>query len=480
MNSDKWGKTLERVRVLKTFITDDFLLMNETAKELYHDYAKDLPIIDYHNHLNQYEILEDKNFNNIAEVWLGGDHYKWRAMRANGISEPYITGDKSDYDKFLAWSKTVPNMIGNPLYHWTHLELLRYFDIDELLDETTAPAIWEEANQKLATPELSVRSLLKNKKVEFVGTTDDPTDDLKGHEALGKENLSMTVSPSFRPDEALGIEKDSFKDWVGKLEQATNTSIENYDAFLDGLASRVNYFNDHGCRSSDHGINVMFYEKASKEEVSAIFAKRLKGEALSDKEVEQFKTYTLVRLGELYADKGWVMQLHINPLRNNSTRMFKLIGADSGFDSIGDHLLADKLSNLLDTMDYQNKLPKTVLYSLNSRDNNVLAAMAGNYQNDEVPGKVQFGTAWWFNDTIDGMEDQMKTLANIGLISNFIGMLTDSRSFLSFPRHEYFRRVLCNLLGTWVEEGKAPKDMKLLGTYVKNISYENAKRYFEI
>ncbi|RLL40711.1 glucuronate isomerase [Oceanobacillus piezotolerans] len=465
---------------MKTFITDDFLLYNETARELFHNTAKDLPIIDYHNHLNQYEIMEDKNFSDLAEVWLGGDHYKWRAMRANGISEDYITGNKPGYEKFLAWSKTIPNAIGNPLYHWTHLELLRYFDIDELLNEESAPRIWEEANAKLATKEMSVRNLLKNKKVEFVGTTDDPADDLKTHEALAKEDIGITVSPSFRPDNALGIEKEDFPSYVEKLAGVYNKEIENYDVFLDALKSRVDHFAEHGCKSSDHGINVMFYEEATKDEVAAIFAKRLKGEALTNKEVEQFKTYTLVTLGELYAEKKWVMQLHINPLRNNSTRRFKLIGADSGFDSIGDHLLADKLSNLLDAMDINDKLPKTVLYSLNARDNDVLAAMAGNFQTDEIAGKVQFGTAWWFNDTIDGMEDQMRTLANMGLISNFIGMLTDSRSFLSFPRHEYFRRILCNLLGTWVEEGKAPKDMKLLETYVRNICYENAKRYFAI
>lgn len=465
---------------MKTFITDDFLLYNETARELYHNTAKHLPIIDYHNHLNQHEILQDKNYSNLAEVWLGGDHYKWRGMRANGISEDYITGNKSDYEKFLAWSKTVPNTIGNPLYHWTHLELLRYFDIDELLNESSAPAIWEEANAKLQAPELSTRALLKNKNVEFVGTTDDPTDDLEAHKALAKEDISITVSPSFRPDKGLTIENDDFLSWVEKLEKAANMSIDNYGSFLDALANRVDYFDEQGCRSSDHGINVIFYEKATKDEITAIFAKRLKGEALSKEEVEQFKTYTLVVLGELYADKGWVMQLHINPLRNNSTRMFNRVGPDSGFDSIGDNLLADKLSNLLDAMDIQNKLPKTVLYSLNSRDNNILAAMAGNFQTDEIPGKVQFGTAWWFNDTIDGMEDQMKTLANMGLISNFIGMLTDSRSFLSFPRHEYFRRILCNLLGSWVEEGKAPKDMALLETYVRNICYENAKRFFRV
>ena len=463
---------------MKTFITDDFLLSNETARILYHGTAKDLPIIDYHNHLNQQEILEDKNFTNLSEIWLGGDHYKWRAMRANGIDESYITGDKSDYEKFLAWAKTVPNTFGNPLYHWTHLELLNYFGIDEILDEQSAPAIWEEANKKLATKEMSVRSLLKHDKVEFVGTTDDPTDDLETHIALHQEGFEINVSPSFRPDKGLNIEKEEYLSWVEKLAQAANTSIENYDALLDALASRVDYFDAHGCRSSDHGIEVMFYEEATKEEVATIFQKRLAGEQLTKKEIEQYKTYTLLTLGELYADKGWAMQLHLSPLRNNSTRMFKLLGPDAGFDSMGDLLIAEKLSGFLDALDINNKLPKTVLYSLNSKDNLVLAGMAGNYQSSEIAGKVQFGTAWWFNDTIDGMEDQMKTLANVGLISNFIGMLTDSRSFLSFPRHEYFRRILCNLLGTWVEEGKVPKDMALLEKYVRNICYENSKRYF--
>ncbi|AQQ54631.1 glucuronate isomerase [Planococcus lenghuensis] len=465
---------------MKTFITDDFLLYNETAKTLYHDIAKHLPIVDYHNHLSPEEIYEDKNYTNITEIWLGGDHYKWRAMRANGISEEYITGDKSDYEKFLAWAKTVPNMFGNPLYHWTHLELLRYFGIDELLNEETAPAIWEEANRKLAAPELSVRSILKKDKVEFVGTTDDPTDDLAIHQKLAKEDFSSDVSPSFRPDKGLGIEKDEFLPWVKKLGEAVGSSIANYSDFLEALSDRVDYFDRHGCRSSDHGISVLFFEKAEKEDVAAVFQKRLRGEALTMKEVDQFKTYTLLTLGGLYTKKRWVMQLHLSPLRNNNTKMFNRLGPDSGFDSIGDLLLADKLSGLLDAMDVKDELPKTVLYSLNSRDNNVIAAMAGNFQNAETPGKVQAGTAWWFNDHIDGMEDQMKTLANIGLISNFIGMLTDSRSFLSFSRHEYFRRILCNLLGSWAEEGKVPRDMELLGKYVENICYYNARRFFDI
>lgn len=465
---------------MKTFITEDFLLYNETAKILYHGTAKNLPIIDYHNHLNQKQILQDKNFTNLSEIWLGGDHYKWRAMRANGIDESYITGEKSDYEKFLAWSKTVPNTLGNPLYHWTHLELLRYFNIDEILDEKSAPAIWEEANLKLATKDMSIRSLLKKNKVEFLGTTDDPTDDLVAHIELYDNNYNINVSPSFRPDTGLNIEKEGFLPWIEKLEVATNSSIESYNSFLTALASRVDYFDEHGCRSSDHGIEIMFYELATMHEVTAIFQKRLQGEALTKKEIEQYKTYTLLTLGELYAEKGWVMQLHLSPLRNNNTRMFKLLGSDSGFDSIGDFQIAVKLSGFLDALDINDKLPKTILYSLNSNDNNVLAAMAGNYQSSEIAGKVQLGSAWWFNDTIDGMESQMKTLANIGLISNFIGMVTDSRSFLSFPRHEYFRRILCNLLGTWVDEGKVPKDMALLEKYVKNICYENSKRYFDL
>lgn len=465
---------------MKTFITDDFLLYNDTAKQLFHNTAKDLPIIDYHNHLLQDEILHDKKYHNLAEIWLAGDHYKWRAMRASGVDEQYITGNKSDYEKFIEWSKTVPKTFGNPLYHWTHLELLRYFDIDVLLDEKSAPAIWEEANKKLATPELSVRSLLKKQKVEFVGTTDDPTDDLKSHIALAEEGFYSQVSPSFRPDKGLYIEREDFLPWIEKLAKVTGSNIETYDQFLDAFGKRVDYFDEHGCRSSDHGIDVMFYQPATKKEVADIFQKRLMGKVLSDKEMDQFKTYTLIVLGEMYAAKGWVMQLHLGALRNNNQKMLKKIGPDTGFDSIGDLLIANKLSGFLDSLEKIDKLPKTILYSLNARDYDVLATMAGNYQSAEIPGKIQFGTAWWFNDTIDGMEKQMKTLANTGLISHFVGMLTDSRSFLSFPRHEYFRRILSNLLGTWVEEDKIPKDMRLLEQYVRNICYQNAKNYFSL
>lgn len=462
------------------FINEDFLLYNETAKRLYHETAKDMPVIDYHNHLLQNEIYENKNYDNIFDIWLSGDHYKWRAMRANGIEEDFITGNKPSYEKFLAWAKTVPNTLGNPLYHWTHLELLRYFDIAELLNEKSAPAIWEKANEKLQSPELSVRSILAKDKVELVGTTDDPTDDLGYHAKLKEEGYETKVAPSFRPDTGLAIEKGGFIDWVGKLAKVSNISIENYDAFLRAMEKRVNFFDEMGCRSSDHGINVMFYEQASKKEVAVIFEKRLSNQALTEKEVDQFKTYTLLQLGEWYADKGWAMQLHIGPQRNNNTRMFNCVGPDAGFDSLGDKLLAEPLNKFLDALEINNKLPKTVLYTLNARDNEVLAATAGNFQNAEIPGKIQFGTAWWFNDHIDGMEYQMKTLANFGLIRHFIGMLTDSRSFLSFSRHEYFRRILCNVIGTWAEEDKVPKDMELLKQYVADICYNNAKRYFNV
>lgn len=465
---------------MKTFIDDDFLLNNDIAKILYHDVAKNMPIIDYHNHLPPGEIANNKVFENISQMWLASDHYKWRALRANGISESYITGNKSDYEKFLAWSQTVPQMIGNPLYHWTHLELKRYFGIDMLLNEETAPEIWEEVNQQLNTPNMSARSLLKQQNVVYVGTTDDPTDTLESHEMLQQEGFDVQVSPSFRPDQALQPQSENFFSWLNKLKQSTGQSIKQYNDFLLALEKRIDYFNERGCRSSDHGINVMFYESASQAEIERIFQKILNRDKLSTKEMDQFKTRTLLSLGEMYADKKWVMQLHIGPLRNNNSRMFQYLGADSGFDSMGDRSLAEPLSYFLDALEQKEKLPKTVLYSLNPKDYYVLAAMAGNFQNAEVPGKVQLGTAWWFNDQIDGMEYQMRTLANIGLISNFIGMLTDSRSFLSFSRHEYFRRILCNLLGSWVAEKKAPHDIALLKKYVKNITYYNAERYFNI
>ncbi|RCW74900.1 glucuronate isomerase [Saliterribacillus persicus] len=464
---------------MKTFMTEDFLLYNETAKRLYHETAKDLPIIDYHNHLPPEEIYADKKYQNIYEIWLSGDHYKWRAMRANGIAEDYITGNQDPYKKFEAWAKTVPNTFGNPLYHWTHSELLRYFQIDELLNAESAPRIWDQTKETLQN-RLSVRAILEQDKVEFVGTTDDPTDDLIYHKKLKEEGYQVKVSPSFRPDNALQIEKDTFKGWVDKLSGVVNQEIRNYDAFLMAMENRIEYFNELGCKSADHGINVMFFEVTTKNEVASIFIKKLEDQPLTEVEINKFKTYTLLQLGEWYTEKGWVMQLHMGPRRNNNTEMFQQVGPDSGFDSPGDRLIADPLNNFLDALDQTGSLPKTILYTLNARDNEILAATAGNFQNAEVPGKIQFGTAWWFNDHIDGMENQMKTLANFGLIRHFIGMLTDSRSFLSFSRHEYFRRIACNLIGSWAEEGKVPKDMPLLKQYVADICYHNAKRYFNI
>lgn len=472
--------TVEGERRVKTFIRDDFLLSNEVAKELYHNYAKDLPIIDYHNHLEPKEILEDKQFRNLSEIWLANDHYKWRLMRENGISESLITGESSDYEKFLAWAKTVPNTIGNPLYHWTHIELFRYFQIDELFNEQTAPFVWEKANEMLRSKQMTARSLLKMSNVKFIGTTDDPTDDLISHRELTKEGFDIQLAPSFRPDKGINIDMDSFPEWLTRLEEIVGYPIDTYDQFLQALDSRIEFFHQQGCKSSDHGISIMFYEYTTKQNVSEIFAKFKEGKRLEKKEIDQYKTYTFLFLGERYAEKGWVMQLHLGAQRNNNTRMFKNIGPDSGYDSIGDQLLADPLAKMLDVLEQQGHLPKTILYTLNPRDNYILATMAGNFQEGEIPGKIQFGTAWWFNDHIDGMEEQMKILANTGLIRHFIGMLTDSRSLLSFSRHEYFRRVLCNLLGVWVDQGRAPRDINLLSQYVTDICYFNAKRYFEL
>lgn len=465
---------------MKTFINDNFLLYNNVAEELYHDIAKNLPIIDYHNHLSPEEIFEDKKFNTITEAWLDHDHYKWRAMRANGINEEFITGNSSDFDKFHAWSKTVPKMLGNPLYHWTHLELLRYFDIDILLNEGSANEIWTEVNNQLSKPNKSARSLLDEQQVKFVGTTDDPVDSLNHHSALLKEDYDVFVSPSFRADNALDIEKDSFIDWLASLEKATDMEIKGYTDFIQALEKRIDYFDQMGCKSADCGIGKMFYERTNKDEVEIILNKRLNHMSLTNVEINKFKTYTFLTLGELYAGKKWINQMHIGALRDTNTKMFNRLGNNSGYDSINDDQMAYELSNVLNELDKKDKLPKTVLYSLNQKDYYVLATMAGNFQSDEIAGKVQFGTSWWFNDQIDGMEYQMKVLANIGLISNFIGMLTDSRSILSFPRHEYFRRILCNILGDWVTQGKAPYDMELLKEYVQGISYYNIKKYLNI
>lgn len=467
---------------MRTIIHDDFILKNETARALYHQSAESLPIIDFHNHLNPQEIYEDRCYDNLAEVWLGGDHYKWRAMRANGVPEELITGDGDPYEKFLAWADTVQNCIGNPLYHWTHLELKRYFGIDDVLTPETAPAIWEKCNALLKTPEYSIRNLLKMQNVEVLCTTDDPIDDLKWHKKLAEEGFEIQVLPTFRPGRALDIEKDDFADYIAQLGKRTDLEIHSLDDVLQALKKCLAYFIEAGCRVTDHSLESDFFLPASLEEADYIYQKRMSGETLSLEETAKYRGFVLTELGREYSRNNLVMQLHIGAIRNNSLRMFQHLGDDTGFDSLNDFNYAPQLSALLNAMDLTEELPKTVLYYLNSKDADMLAAMAGNYQSNtqNIRGKVQLGSAWWFCDHKRGMERQMNALADTGLISTFIGMLTDSRSFLSFPRHEYFRRILCNLIGSWVEDGEYPADMPYLNTLVQNICYTNAKQYFQL
>jgi len=460
---------------------ENFLLLSETAIRLYHDYAKDMPIYDYHCHLSPKEIWENKQYNNITELWLYGDHYKWRAMRANGIEEKYITGNGDDFEKFKKWASTVPYTIGNPLYHWTHLELRRYFGIYELLNEDTAEMVWNKANEMLKTEDFTPRGLIKKSNVKLIGTTDDPLDDLKYHEKIQTlDDFDVKVVPTFRPDKGVDINKDTFKDWVDRLEEIVGKEINSFDEYLAALEERINYFHQRGCRLSDHGFEYVPYQEADSKKLDEILRKGRNQEDISLEEEDAFKTAVMVFLGKLYAKLGWTMQLHIGAMRNNNTRMFRQIGPDTGFDSIHDHNIAYNLSRFLDALDVENALPRTILYTLNPKDNYVLASMAGNFQGDGIPGKIQFGSAWWFNDQKDGMEEQMKVLANVGLLTRFIGMLTDSRSFLSYTRHEYFRRILCNIIGEWAENGEVPKDMNFLGKIIQDICFNNAKNYFQI
>lgn len=465
---------------MKKFMDDNFLLLNGTAEKLYHGYAKIVPIYDYHCHLDPKEVWENKKYKNITEVWLYGDHYKWRAMRSNGIDEEYITGNKSDYEKFMAWARTIPNCIGNPLYHWTHLELRRYFGIDEILNEDTADSIWNRCNQMLKKDSFSTRALIKKSNVKMIGTTDDPIDSLKYHKMIKEEGkINTKVLPTFRPDKGIEIRKEGFKEWIEKLSKSANKNIETYTDLLEALAQRINYFHENGCRISDNGMDYVPYKEATREEVRLIFEKALNNKTISNEEEEKYKTYTLIYLGEIYASLNWTMQLHIGTMRNNNTRMFEKIGADGGFDSINDYSIARPLSRLLDSLDKKDKLPKTILYTLNPSHNYVIGSMIGNFQGG-VPSKLQFGCGWWFNDQKDGIIRQITDLANLGLLSRFVGMLTDSRSFLSYTRHEYFRRILCNLVGEWAENGEVPNEIEFLGGLIENICYYNAKNYFQI
>jgi glucuronate isomerase len=469
------------VDYLKKFMDENFLLSNDTAVELFHSYAKEMPIIDYHCHLNPKEIFENKRFKNITEAWLYGDHYKWRAMRSNGIEEKYITGDASDYDRFTAWARTLPMAIGNPLYHWAHLELQRFFGIYEPLSEKTADAIWEKANELLSGEGFGARDLITKSNVKLICTTDDPTDSLEYHIKIKDiSGFETKVLPTFRPDSGVEVNKDGFAAWVKKLGDACGEEISSLDEFLQAMESRVRFFHSVGCGLADHGLTSVTYAEASKEEIAGIFAKGLSGEKVSSLEESKYRTFTFHFLGKLYCELGWTMQIHMGATRNNNTKMFKKLGADAGFDSVNDEQISVPLSRLLDSLEVEDSLPKTILYNLNPKDNYVLGTMLGNFQGSEAPGKIQFGSGWWFLDNKDGMVNQMTALANLGILGRFIGMLTDSRSFLSYPRHEYFRRIMCNLIGEWVENGEYPKDMEKLAEIVKGISYNNAREYLGI
>ncbi|WBL15605.1 glucuronate isomerase [Sutcliffiella sp. NC1] len=464
---------------MNTFLNKHFLLDTKAAVDLYENAAKDLPIFDFHCHLVPEEVWENKPYENITQLWLGGDHYKWRAMRMHGIGEEFITGEKSDWEKFEAWAKTMPYLIGNPLHHWAHMELKMFFGIEKILSPETAREIYDECNEKLAQPDYRPRSFIETANVKFIGTTDDPVSTLEYHQKLkADETFDAIIAPTFRPDGALYIERPTFHNWVKTLEEVSAVKVTDLDSFLQALQQRVDYFHENGGRASDHDIQKLEYVETTKEEAAPIFAKRLNGEELTDNELTAYQSFLLKQVGMMYAEKSWVMQLHMGAMRNNNTRMKELIGPDTGFDSIGEKNFAEGVSRYLDALEMENKLPRTVLFNLNPKDNAVLAGMMGNFYEAGVPGKIQFGSGWWFNDHIDGMERQMKDLANVGLLSHFIGMLTDSRSFLSYARHDYFRRILCNILGDWMERGLAPNDPKFLEEMVRNIGYNNAEKYF--
>lgn len=465
------------------FLTEDFLLDTEFSRQLYHNYAAEQPIFDYHCHLPPEQIAQDYQFKNLYDIWLKGDHYKWRAMRTNGVAEKFCTGtDVDDFEKFKAWAETVPHTIGNPLYHWTHLELRRPFGIDNiLLSPSTAETIWNKCNAMLETKAFSARSIMKKMNVKMVGTTDDPIDDLVHHKTIAQDSsFDIKVLPSWRPDKAFNIDSEFFVTYLDKLSAAADMAISSFHVLCQALSKRMDHFEQHGCKVSDHALDTVVYEEASEKELDTILTKRLSGAVLSARETAQFKTAVLIFLGSEYNKRGWVQQYHIGALRNNNSRMFNLMGADVGFDSINDSPIAQPLSRLLDAQAKQNALPKTILYCLNPSDNEILGTMIGNFQGEGIRGKMQFGSGWWFNDQKDGMIRQMTQLAQLGLLSRFVGMLTDSRSFLSYTRHEYFRRILCRMIGRWVEDGEAPRDIELLGQMVKNISFDNAKNYFGI
>ena len=469
-----------QIQGMKDFLDQDFLLQSKTAQRLYHEFAKDMPVIDYHNHLPPDQIAADINFENISQALLYGDHYKWRAMRANGINEKYITGDATDLEKFEKWAETVPYTLRNPLFHWTHLELQRYFGIQEVLSGANAGKIYDQCSAMLQKPEYSVRGLLRQMKVEIVCTTDDPVDSLEFHQKIAGDGCDIQVRPAFRPDRAMNADNPTaFNVYVDQLEEVTDLEIADFETYLTVLKKRHDYFAANGCCISDHGLEHIYAEDYTEEEVAAIFKKIRTQQSVNQQEILKFKSAMLVHFAFWDHEKGWVQQYHLGPLRNNNTRMLNLLGPDTGWDSMGDFSQGRSLSKFLNRLDSENRLAKTILYNLNPVHNELMATMAGNFNDGTVAGKVQFGSAWWFLDQKDGMTKQLNALSNMGLISRFVGMLTDSRSFLSFPRHEYFRRILCNLFGEEVENGELPNDIPWIGKIIRDICYNNAKSYFK-
>ena len=464
---------------MKQFMDKDFLLSTPTAQELYHDFAAKVPVLDYHCHINPQEIAENRKFENITQVWLGGDHYKWRQMRSNGVEERYITGDAPDREKFQKWAETLEKAIGNPLFHWSHLELQRYFGYTGVLNRDTAEEVWNLCNEKLQEPSMSARNLILQSNVTLICTTDDPADDLKWHKILAEDDsFPVQVLPAWRPDKAMNLEKPDYGQYLETLASAADMDIQSFEDLKAVLKSRMAFFNEMGCRASDHGLEFVMYVPAADEEVEAIFQKRLNDEPVTKEEELKFKTAFMLFVAAKYAEMGWAMQLHYGCKRDNNTGMFAKLGPDTGYDCINNYAPSGQIADYLNALDQKGNLPKTVLYSLNPNDDEAIGTIVGCFQNSDAVGKIQQGSAWWFNDHKTGMTKQMTSLANLGLLGNFIGMLTDSRSFLSYPRHEYLRRILCELIGNWVENGEYPKDMKMLERIVKGISYNNAVRYF--
>ncbi len=464
---------------MKKFMDENFLLTTETAQVLYHKYGADMPIIDYHCHVSPKEIYEDKRFENISQVWLSGDHYKWRIMRSNGVDEYYITGAVSDREKFQKFAEALPRTIGNPMYHWCHLELKKYFGYEGVLNGDTAEEVWQLTKKKLQEENMGVRGLIAQSNVAFIGTTDDPIDSLEWHEKLAADKTMATiVAPSFRPDKALNIDKAGWKDYIEKLSAVAGEKIDNVQTLKTVLSARMDYFAAHGCKASDHGLDYTVYRESAIGETDAIMTKALQGETISVEETEKFKTDLLLFCAREYVRLGWVMQIHYNCLRNPNSVMFEKLGPDTGFDVIGPYNGSVALAKFMDALNKENNLPRTILYSLDGGDNAFLDTLLGAFQSAEIKGKIQHGSGWWFNDNKQGMRDQMISLANLGVLGNFVGMLTDSRSFLSYTRHEYFRRILCGLFGEWVENGEYPADEKTLGGLVQDICYYNAKQYF--